>query len=101
MSKVIFEFDEREDNQDINIIVNRAELLEAAYKLSDLFSKIYNGKIYDENDCIYLKKDGSKATAEDYSNGELPSGGEYYLRQKYIEDELDDILNNIRHLINY
>ena len=43
MSKVIFEFDEREDNQDINIIVNRAELLDAAYKLSDLFRKIYNG----------------------------------------------------------
>ena len=48
-----------------------------------------------------MKKDGSKATAEDYSSGELLSGGEYYLRQKYIENELDDILNNIRHLINY
>ena len=43
MSKVIFEFDEREDNQDINIIVNRAKLLGAAYKLSDLFSKIKRG----------------------------------------------------------
>ena len=103
MAKVTFEFDEYEDRNDIDIIVNRHKLLSAISELSDLYRAIYNGKIYDEKDCIYLKADGSKATEEDYKKvrdtGELLSGGESYLRQQYIENELDRILEDVRRYV--
>ena len=103
MPKVTFEFDEYEDRQDIDAIVNRHKLLCAVEELSNLYCAICNGKIYNGKDYIYLKSDGSKATEEDYKKvrdtGELLSGGEYYLRQTYIENELDRILEDVRRFL--
>lgn len=100
MPKVIFEFDEYEDRYDVNAIVNRHKLLRAIDELSDLYRVIYNGKIYDKEDVIYLKEDGCKATDEDYQKanleGKFLSGGKNYLSQEYIERELDRILEDVR-----
>ena len=103
MAKVTFEFDEYEDRQDIDAIVNRHKLLCAIEELSDLYRAIYNGKIYDEDATIYLLEDCRKATKEDYEKanleGKFLSGGEYYLRQTYIENELDRILEDVRRFL--
>lgn len=100
MAKVEFEFDENDDRYDVNIIVNRHKLVEAVDELSDLYRKIYNGKIYDDKDVIYVKENGRVATQEDYDKankeGKFLSGGEHYLRQKFIEVELDRILEDVR-----
>lgn len=100
MSKVIFEFDSQEDDYDISLIVGRHKLAVAVNELSDLFRKIYNGKIYDDKDSVYIKADGCVATKEDYEKanmeGKYLSGGETYLRQTFIEEELDRILEDVR-----
>lgn len=104
MAKVIFEFDEAEDRYDINMIVNRHRLMCAAEELSNLYRKIYNGKIYDEEDCIYVKPDGKVATEEDYKEvretGKLLEGGKHYLRQEFVERELGYILDKVSDLID-
>ena len=67
MAKITIEFDDTQDSsQDISVVVNRHKLLSAVNDLSDLFSQIYNGKIYDPNVEIYLKSDNCKATEEDF-----------------------------------
>lgn len=105
MSKVTFEFDENEDRYDVNLIVNRHKLSVAVNELSDLYRKIYNGKIYDKKDLIYVKEDGCKATKEDYEEanlkGEFLSGGTSYLRCEFIEAELDRILEDVRPFLYY
>lgn len=104
MAKVIFEFDEAEDRYDINMIVNRHRLMCAAEELSNLYRKIYNGKIYDEEDSIYVKPDGKVATEEDYekvrNEGKFLEGGKYYLRQEFVERELGYILDKVSDLID-
>lgn len=105
MAKVVFEFDEDEDRRDIDIIVNRHKLTAALYEVSQLYSRIYNGKIYDDKVEIYIKEDGNVATQEDYDKaryeGKLLSGGEHYLREKYVENELDSALEEIRSYLDY
>ena len=100
MGKVTFEFDE-DDRENINLVVNRHKLINAIEELSNLYRGIYNGKIYYRDDeQIYLKADGTKATEEDYRKanleGKFLSGGKYYLSQDYIERELDNILVDVR-----
>ena len=103
MAKVTFEFDEYEDRNDIDIIVNRHVLMCAIEELSNLYRAIYNGKIYDEDATIYLLEDGRKATKEDYEKanleGKFLSGGKTYLSQDYIEKELDKILEDVRRFL--
>jgi len=103
MAKVIFEFDDVEDREDVNVIVNRHKLICAINELSDLYRKIYNDKIYDERDEIYLMSDGRKATKEDYNKanleGKFLSGGEHYLRREFVENGIDRILDDVRQFL--
>lgn len=103
MAKVVFEFDDTEESSDIEMVVSRHKLAHAAWMLSELYRTIYNGKIYDPEDCIYVKADGCKATQEDYDKANLEGkyleGGKTYLKREFVEFELDKILDPIRHLI--
>lgn len=103
MAKVVFEFDECEDRYDVNIIVNRHKLVTAVNELNDLYRKIYNGKIYEDKATVYIKADGNVATKEDYDKANLEgkylSGGETYIRQQFVENELDRILEDIRQFL--
>jgi len=105
MGKVTFELDDVEEGYDINLIVGRHKLANAVNELSDLFRQIYNGKIYDDKDVIYVKEDGCVATNEDYEKanleGKLLSGGTHYLRQGFVEAELDKILDNVRQFLYF
>lgn len=104
VAKVIFEFDEAEDRYDINMIVNRYKLMCAVQELSDFHRKIYNGKIYNEEDYIYVKPDGKVATEEDYEQvreeGKFLEGGTLYLKQEFVENELDCIINKVEDLLD-
>lgn len=103
MSKVNFEYDENDEKEDINLIVNRYKLLQAVQDIAELYSAIYNYKIYEQDVIIYLKADGSKATQEDYDEvsktGKYLSGGKHYISQGWIENRLDSILEDVRHLL--
>lgn len=98
MAKVTFEFDEYEEREDVNVIINRHKLLNAINKIDDLRRQIYKGYL-NEGDSIYLKKDGCKATQEDYDlaslKGEYLEGGETYLRADYVENKLNEILEGV------
>lgn len=105
MAKLVIEFDEQEDGlQDINAVINRHKLLGAVNELRDLYSRIYNDKIYDENDVqIYLKSDGIKATEQDYKQaneqGTYLSGGKHYLEREWVERQLNNILEDVREFL--
>lgn len=103
MGRVNFEYDENEEREDISLIVNRYKMINAIQEISDLYSILYNGKIYDKDVVIYLKADGSKATQEDYDEvsktGKYLSGGKHYISQGWIENRLDSILEDVRHLL--
>lgn len=105
MAKVIFEFDDGNDEDDsINFITNRYKIRSALYDLQDLHRKLYNGKIYDAD--MVVVKDGKILTEDDYKKyqemGEYPvKGTKHYIDYDYIERELDDILNDIRFLLDY
>lgn len=105
MAKVIIEFNEQEDGlQDVNAAINRHKLLSAVNELRDLYSRIYNDKIYEENDVqIYLKSDGTKATEQDYKQaneqGTYLSGGKQYLAREWVERQLNNILEDVREFL--
>lgn len=104
MAKIIIEFDENEDyKSDILAAIDRQSLVKAINDIRDLYSQIYNNKIYDSNVQIYLKADGKKATEEDYKKvnleGTLLQGGKYYISQEWIEETLDNILENVKQFL--
>ena len=104
MAKVIFEFDDEEDNDDINVIVNRHKLSCALYDLNDFYRKLYNGKLY--TDDIITVKNNKVLTEEDYKEfqekGEYPvKGTKEFISTDYLENELDSILSNVKDLLDY
>lgn len=105
MSKVVFEFDDNEDLFDIRCVTDRHKLVTAINELRDLYSSIYNGKIYDESVQLYVKEDGNIATDEDYKKanqeGKFLSGGKSYLSRDWVENKLDNILDDVRHLLYF
>lgn len=62
--------------------------------------KFIIGKIYDPEDLIYVKADGSVATKKDYDNKETLAGGKYYLKASFVEARIDNALESIRFLLN-
>ena len=105
MAKVVFEFDDNsEESNDIELIVNRHKLVSAIYELNDFYRKLYNGKLY--TDEIISVKDNKVLTTEDYASfqekGEYPvKGTKEYISTDYLENELDNILQDVRNLIDY
>lgn len=102
MAKVIFEFDDNEESNEVNIVANRHKLVCAVNELSDLHRRIYNGKLY-EDESIYVLKEGRVATQEDYDKankeGKFLEGGKTYLDSNFIEGALDRILEDVRGFI--
>lgn len=104
MAKVIFEFDDCEENNDINLIVNRHKLYCAINALNDFYRNLYNGKLY--TDEIISVKDNKVLTEEDYAKfreeGNYPvKGTKQYISTDYIEDELNSILDSVNDLLDY
>ena len=103
MAKVTFEFDDQEDNYDILLVTNRHKLVSALYQLNEFYRKLYNGRLY--TDELITIKDGKVLTEDDYNKyaeaGEYPvKGTKEYLSTDYLENELDCMLCNARHLLD-
>ena len=105
MAKVTFEFDDIEDRTDVEAVIGRYKLLSAIDSISELLSIIYTRKIYDHDVEIYVLPEGRIATDEDYKKaneeGKFLSGGKTYLDSTWVENRLDLILENVRHLLSY
>jgi len=103
MAKVTFEFDDIEDNDDVKLVVDRHKLICLIYDIQDLYRRIYNGKL---NDDEYITvKDGKVLTEDDYKK--FQDAGEYpvkdtkeYIDSDFIENELDRALEDVRHLLD-
>ena len=103
MAKVTFEFDDEEENDEINLVVNRHKLECAIYELNDFYRNLYNGKLY--TDDIITVKDNKVLTEEDYKEfqekGEYPvKGTKEFIGTDYLENELNDILNDVRYILS-
>lgn len=103
MAKVTFEFDDNEERSDIEEVINRNKIMCALQDLSDLYRQLYNGKIYDPNNIVYITNDNRIAQEEDYKKaqeeGHPLHGKGYYIRQEWLENELNNILQNVNHLL--
>ena len=104
MAKVNFEFNDEKENSEIQLVVNRSKLISALWELNDFYRQLYNGKIYDPENIVYITMDDRIATEEDYNKalqeGHPLKGKGYYIRQEWLENRLDDILSDVRHLLN-
>lgn len=96
MAKVIFEFDECDDRQDINLIVNRHKLINALYELSDYQRTL--AKCCEEKAIVIDngKVIGSLNNLPDNYDGT----GKLYVEDEVIINKIDSILHNIRNIIN-
>lgn len=104
MAKVTYEFDEDEDRDDIRAIIDRHKLIYALSEINELYRRLWNGKIYDEKVYISVKDNQvitdemwKKAREENREIGETES----YISKEYIEIELDNALDRVRHLLDY
>lgn len=98
MAKVIFEFDDVEDRDEVNFIVNRYKIINALYELSTFRRNLYKG--YEDSDTVVIKdnrvvyRDGKKL--EDYDL----KGTKLYIHDDKVINRLDDILDEVRILLN-
>lgn len=121
MSKVIFEFDEDEDRNDIRYIIDRHKLISALYNLQNLKHDLYKSYIPENVKCV-LKEEkvtynndlGEQVTdtmpikiiteadiEKARISGQLyVEGSMLYIKSSYIEDELDNILDSVKHLLD-
>ena len=103
MSKITFEFDDVEENDDVRLVVDRHKLVCLAYDIQELYRKIYNGKLY--SDDVITVKDGKVLTEEDYKKyqeeGEYPvKGTQEYISSDFLENELGRALDSVQHLLD-
>ena len=105
MSRVTFEFDEQDEREDVNVIVNRVRLINALSELDSFYRALYNSKIYEPENIVYMTKDNRIATEEDFKKateeGKPLSGKGYYIRQEWLEDRLDYMLHDVRDILEH
>lgn len=101
MAKVIFEFDESEEKQDLNIIINRDKLVQALTKLAELRSVIVNNKFY-RDELIYVKNNKVLDINElTYELDKEFENSKEYLDKEYIEDRIGSILEDMYEYLDY
>ena len=103
MSKVTFEFDDQEESYEVLLVANRNKLVSALYQVDELLRKLYNGKLYTEE--LITVKDGKVLTEDDYKKyaeeGNYPvKGTKEYISTDFLENELDNALCDIRHILD-
>ena len=98
MSKITFEFDEDEEWNDVNLVVNRHKLISALYDLENYRRGIYKGYI---NNAVYAVDDkivGKWDEIRDKDFGETKLKA--YLDDEDVLREIDNILDRVKHLLN-
>ena len=98
MSKITFEFDEYEEGNDIELIVNRHKLICALYDLQNYRRGIYKGYI---NNAVYAVDDKIVGKWEDIREKDFGDAKiKAYLDDEDVLREIDNILDKVRFLLN-
>lgn len=98
MSKITFEFNEDEEWNDVNLIVNRHKLISALYDLENYRRGIYKGYI---NNAVYAVDGKIEGKWEDIREKDFGEAKiKAYLDDEDVLRELDNILDGVRHLLN-
>ena len=95
MAKVIFEFDESEDRQDINIIVNRHKLMSALLDIYNYRKTLYKGY---ETETVIVKDDKVLGKITD-TLSDYDGKGEFYIKDDVIINKIDDVFYDIKNII--
>ena len=98
MSKITFEFDEDEEWNDVNLVVNRHKLITALYDLENYKRGIYKGYIDNAVYAVDGKIVGKLDDIRDKDFGDAKIKA--YLDDEDVLRELDMILDKVRHLLN-
>lgn len=107
MARVTFEYDENEERNDVNVIVNRYKLLSALYEIQGLRRTLYKGYC-DKNDYISIltkdRKPVRMITDEEQNQanlkGETIEGTVGYVREEFVIDEIDRALSDVYDLLD-
>lgn len=98
MGKVVFEFNEDEESEDVNVVANRRKIMTALYKLSCYRSSLYKGF---ETDAVVVSGDKilGKVTDNIPKKAYTPPI-ELYLKEEDIVNKIDSILGPIEEILN-
>lgn len=97
MGKVTFEYDENEESYELALIHNRHKMAYALSQLRQLRRSIYKGynsKYIVVKDDKVVYKDGHKLEEYDIE------GAKCYIEDNNIIQDLDDIIDEISHIID-
>ena len=98
MGRIVFEFDEDEEWNDVNLVVNRHKLITALYDLENYRRGIYKGYINNADYAVDGKIVGKWDDIRDKDFGDAKIKA--YLDDEDVLRELDYILDKVRHLLN-
>lgn len=103
MGKSTFTFDTNEERTEIQDIINIPEYKSALYELQKLRREIY--KYYIPESATVCIQNGNKVlTQEDYiksaNENKIIENTKTYISAEYIEQRLDDILEDVNKLID-
>ena len=95
MGKVTYEFDENKESRDIELIVNRYKMICALDELEKYRHDLYNG--YCE-EVIYVRDDRKIGTDDNKTVEDVKKTREC-IEVKDVLNALDDILDDVKHLV--
>lgn len=97
MGKVIFEFDDCEEKEEIELINNRHKLICALYDLQNYRRGIYKGYVSDAIYAVDGKIEGKweDIREKDFGDAKIKA----YLDDEDVLRELDNILDKVRFLL--
>lgn len=98
MGKVVFEFNEDEESEDVNVVANRKKIMTALYELSCYRSSLYKGF---ETDAVIVS--GDKILGKVTDN--IPEKAythpiELYLKEEDIVNKIDSILGAVSGILD-
>lgn len=96
MGKAIFEFDDEKESRDIELIVNRYKMICALDKLEEYRYDLYNGHC---EEVVYVRDDRKIGTNENNTVEEVKKTREC-IEVKDVLNVLDDILDDVKHLVS-
>ncbi len=95
MAKVTFEFDDKKESHDIELIVNRYKMICALDKLEKYRYDLYNG----HRDEVISVRDGKRIEIGENETIEDVKNTKACLEVDDVLNVLDDILDDVKHLV--
>lgn len=100
MAKVTFEFEDGEDTYDIDLIVNRNKMAYALEELKSFRREIYKGYI-DSREIVNTNTKQIFSKEDFEKNNGYIADSKIYIHDEYILQRLDDILDEVRDILDY